>query len=35
MIVPRPQSLTALGKLYSDNTAKYQAIARSMKLQPQ
>jgi tripartite-type tricarboxylate transporter receptor subunit TctC len=35
MIVPRPQSLTALGKLYADNTAKYQAIARSMRLQPQ
>jgi tripartite-type tricarboxylate transporter receptor subunit TctC len=35
MIVPRPQSLTALGKLYADNTAKYQAIAKSMRLQPQ
>lgn len=35
MIVPRPQSLAALAKLYSDNTAKYQAIAKSMRLQPQ
>jgi hypothetical protein len=35
MIVPRPQALTALGKLYADNTAKYQAIAKSMRLQPQ
>jgi hypothetical protein len=35
MIVPRPQSLAAMGKLYADNTAKYQAIAKSMRLQPQ
>ena len=35
MIVPRPVSLPALAKLYADNTAKYQAIARSMNLQPQ
>lgn len=35
MIVPSPQPLNVLSKLYSDNTAKYQAIARSMKLQPQ
>ena len=35
MIVPRPLSLTALAKLYADNTAKYQAIAKSMNLQPQ
>jgi tripartite-type tricarboxylate transporter receptor subunit TctC len=35
MIVPRPQSLTALGKLYADNTTRYQAIAKSMRLQPQ
>ena len=35
MIVPRPQSLSALSKLYADNTAKYQAIAKSMRLQPQ
>jgi tripartite-type tricarboxylate transporter receptor subunit TctC len=35
MIVPKPQSLAAMGKLYSDNTAKYRAIAKSMGLQPQ
>jgi tripartite-type tricarboxylate transporter receptor subunit TctC len=35
MIVPRPQPLAALGKLYADNTAKYQTIAKSMRLQAQ
>jgi tripartite-type tricarboxylate transporter receptor subunit TctC len=35
MIVPRPLSLPALAKLYADNTAKFQAIAKSMNLQPQ
>ena len=35
MIVPRPQSLQALSKVYSDNTARYRAIARAMNLQPQ
>lgn len=35
MIVPRPLPLTALTKLYSENTSKYQAIAKSMNLQPQ
>lgn len=35
MIVPRPQSLAALSKLYTENTAKYRAIAKSMNLQPQ
>lgn len=35
MIVPPPQPLSALGKLYADNTARYQAIAKSMNLQPQ
>lgn len=35
MIVPQPQPLAALGKLYADNTAKYQGIAKSMHLQPQ
>lgn len=35
MIVPRPMPLPALAKLYTDNTAKYQAIAKSMNLQPQ
>lgn len=35
MVVPRPQSLVALSRIYSDNTAKYQAIAKSIKLEPQ
>jgi len=35
MIVPRPASLSALAKLYADNTTRYQAIAKSMNLQPQ
>ena len=35
MIVPRPQSLQALSKVYADNTARYRAIARAMNLQPQ
>ncbi|WP_300553574.1 tripartite tricarboxylate transporter substrate binding protein [Limnohabitans sp. Rim8] len=35
MIVPRPQTLSVLGKLYSDNTARYRAIAKSMGLQAQ
>jgi tripartite-type tricarboxylate transporter receptor subunit TctC len=35
MVVPRPQPLSALGKLYVENTAKYRAIAKSMNLQAQ
>jgi tripartite-type tricarboxylate transporter receptor subunit TctC len=35
MIVPRPQALATLGKLYSDNTARYRAMTKSMRLQPQ
>ncbi|WP_137892947.1 tripartite tricarboxylate transporter substrate binding protein [Ramlibacter sp. 2FC] len=35
MIVPRPQPLAAVAKLYAENTAKYQAIAKSMNLKPQ
>ena len=35
MIVPRPQALPALARLYADNTTKYRAIARSINLQPQ
>jgi tripartite-type tricarboxylate transporter receptor subunit TctC len=35
MIVPRPQSLAALGKLYAGNTTRYQTIAKSMRLQAQ
>lgn len=35
MIVPRPQPLADLGKVYSDNTAQVRAIAKAMNLQPQ
>ncbi len=35
MIVPRPQPLAAMAKVYGDNTARYRAIARAMNLQPQ
>ncbi len=35
MIVPRPQPLAAMAKIYADNTARYRAIARAMNLQPQ
>jgi len=35
MIVPRPQPLPALAKTYTDNTARYRAIARAMNLQAQ
>ena len=35
MVVPRPQPLAALGKVYTDNTARYRAIAKAMNLQPQ
>ena len=35
MVVPRPQPLQALGKVYSDNTARDRAIAKAMNLQPQ
>ena len=35
MVVPRPQPLTALNKVYSDNTARYRGIAKAMNLQPQ
>jgi tripartite-type tricarboxylate transporter receptor subunit TctC len=35
MTVPRPQSLAAVGKVYTDNTTKYQAMAKAMNLQPQ
>ena len=35
MVVPRPQPLTAMSKVYADNTAKYRAIAKAMNLQPQ
>ena len=35
MVVPRPQSLAAMTKVYADNTARYRGIARAMNLQPQ
>jgi tripartite-type tricarboxylate transporter receptor subunit TctC len=35
MIVPRPQPLAALGKIYADNTSRYQTMAKSMRLQAQ
>ncbi|MBM3361056.1 MAG: tripartite tricarboxylate transporter substrate binding protein [Betaproteobacteria bacterium] len=35
MIVPRPQALSAVAKVYADNTEKYRAIARAINLQPQ
>lgn len=35
MIVPRPQPLAALGKIYADNTARYQTMAKGMRLQAQ
>jgi tripartite-type tricarboxylate transporter receptor subunit TctC len=35
MIVPRPQSLSTLSRIYADNTAKYQAIAKSIRLEAQ
>ena len=35
MIVPRPQALLAMNKVYADNIARYRGIAQSMNLQPQ
>jgi len=35
MVVPSPRPLDDLAKLYADNAAQMQAIARSMNLQPQ
>ena len=35
MIVPRPQPLAAMARVYADHTARYRAIARAMNLQPQ
>lgn len=35
MVVPRPESLAVMSKLYSDNTERFRAIARSINLQPQ
>ena len=35
MQVPRPAPLTALSKVYADNTSRFRAIARAVNLQPQ
>ena len=35
MVVPRPQPLAAMSKIYNDNTARYRAIAKAINLQPQ
>jgi tripartite-type tricarboxylate transporter receptor subunit TctC len=35
MIVPHPQALSVMDKVYSDNTQRYRAIAKAMNLQPQ
>jgi tripartite-type tricarboxylate transporter receptor subunit TctC len=35
MVIPRPQPLAAMSKVYADNTARYRAIAKAMNLQPQ
>jgi len=35
MIVPRPQPLPAMARVYADNTARYRAIAKAINLQPQ
>jgi tripartite-type tricarboxylate transporter receptor subunit TctC len=35
MIMPRPQDLAAMTKVYADNTARYRAIAKAINLQAQ
>ena len=35
MVVPRPQPLTSMAKVYNDNTARFRAIAKAINLQPQ
>lgn len=35
MVVPRPQSLAGMSKVYADNTSRYRSIARAMNLQQQ
>ncbi|MGC4394614.1 Bug family tripartite tricarboxylate transporter substrate binding protein [Hydrogenophaga sp. T2] len=35
MVVPRPQPLAAVARVYADNTEKYRAIAKSIHLQAQ
>ena len=35
MVVPRPQPLASMNKIYADNTARYRGIAKAMNLQPE
>ena len=35
MVVPRPQPLATMNKIYADNTARFRAIAKAIQLQPQ
>ncbi len=35
MVVPRPQPLAAMNKVYADNIARYRGIAKSINLQPE
>ena len=35
MIVPRPQPLAAMNKVYADNMARYRGIAKAINLQPE
>jgi tripartite-type tricarboxylate transporter receptor subunit TctC len=35
MIVPRPQALSAMAKVYAEHTSRYRDIAKAMNLQPQ
>jgi tripartite-type tricarboxylate transporter receptor subunit TctC len=35
MVVPRPQPVAAMARVYADNTAKYRSMAKAMNLQPQ
>ena len=35
MVVPRPQPLPAMNKVYGDNITRYRAIAKAINLQPE
>jgi len=35
MVVPRPQPLAAMNKVYADNMARYRGIAKAINLQPE
>ena len=35
MVVPRPQPLAAMNKVYTDNINRYRQIAKSIHLQPE